>query len=240
MRRLEDEPWAQKANDRFVDFVDANAHRVISFPLFVAADEFNFTQLSARHVKWEVPGIQYVSRRIARERLAQRGVRMSRITPSRITSAVAKVCGRYTGLSMQLANYFFRRQLQRAQAVYTCGSVLRQPVRKFFEIPAAGALLVCEPCAGLTDMGFRHEVNCLLHPPEDVGVADDLLTHDLDRAEAIAAAGQSLVLAAHSLSGRAAQFTRCLDAIRGGFFAGARWQRGSFAVAERVPRSVSA
>jgi hypothetical protein len=83
-------------------------------------------------------------------------------------------------------------------------------------------------------MGFRHEVNCLMSPPEDVGIADDLLTHDPERAEAIAAAGQSLILAAHSLSGRAAQFTRCLEAIRRGSFAGARWQRGSFVVAERA------
>ena len=56
------------------------------------------------------------------------------------------------------------------------------PIRKFFEIPAAGSVLVCQPFAGFNNAGFVDRENCVICEPAEIVEAHHWLTEDLDRA----------------------------------------------------------
>src|SRR5204863_6776366 len=60
-----------------------------------------------------------------------------------------------------LYNLAFQRLLSRSKICITDGGMNNFPVRKFFEIPAAGALLVCWPATGMQSLGFEDGVNCM-------------------------------------------------------------------------------
>ncbi|TVR11182.1 MAG: glycosyltransferase family 1 protein [Salinarimonadaceae bacterium] len=232
MRDIESEPWAARATDVFVDLVTGLPERFASFPLFVSDDEICRVPHFSRKNRWAVPGIQYRARRIAADELTRAGHRLRRKPPSVYVHKLAEWLGRMPRSGVALAQHLFRRELESARAVYTCGSVLRQPIRKFFEVPAAGALMVCEPCAGLTDYGFEDGLSCLMIAPNDVLQADRLLAGDPERAQAIARHGQRIVIEKHTIGARARQLAAVLDRLRRGSFAGARWSGGEYALAD--------
>ncbi len=65
--------------------------------------------------------------------------------------------------SNKLMNYLFQQALAKSKISYTDGSTLDLFVRKYLEIPAKKALLLCHPFAGMEDYGFIeniHYVSC--------------------------------------------------------------------------------
>lgn len=100
------------------------------------------------------------------------------------------------------------------------------PIRKFFEIPAAGAVLVCRPFHGFSALGFEDGVNCIVSEPERIADAHQRLTYDLDHAQQLATAGQKLVMERHSISARARDLSVIMKSIVEGNFAGSEWVGG--------------
>jgi hypothetical protein len=230
MQYREDEPWTLRASDVFVNFMESNISRFASFPLFVSGAEIYRGSHANRPNTWAVPGVQYRARRVAAMHLRSAGYSFRSISPSRWIHRVSETIGFMPSLGLLLGNRLFRRELERSRAVYTCGSVLQQPIRKFFEIPASGALLVSEPCRGLADYGFVDGVNCRLCSPEDVLEVDRDIRTSPDAIEKIARRGQDVVLHSHTLSARARQFQAVLQAVKNDFFGGARWSDGSYVI----------
>lgn len=109
---------------------------------------------------------------------------------------------------------------------------MRWPIRKFFEIPANGAALVCEPCNGFEALGFRDGENAIVCNAAEVANVGRRLKIDIDAAQAIADAGRRLIGERHTLSVRASQLRHALDAAQDGKWHGAEWQEG-----ELVPLS---
>ena len=121
----------------------------------------------------------------------------------------------------------FWRALLNSKASYTCGSGLEYPVRKFFEIPASGALLSSRYFPGLTALGFRDGENWMCAEPGDLpDITLELLSDDLSRAQAIASRGRELILEQHSLEARAQQFRSMIELIMQGRFDGSEWNQG--------------
>ncbi|WP_416916215.1 MAG: glycosyltransferase [Roseicyclus sp.] len=228
MQNRSSEPWAMGATDVFVGLVKEYPSRFASFPLFVSDSEVCRVPHVFRPNRWAVPGVRYRARRIAAEKLALSGHKLSRRPPGSYIHKAAEMIGRMPYSGIAAAQYFFRREMENARAVYTCGSVLRQPIRKFFEIPAAGALLVCEPCAGLSDYGFEHDSSCLIISPEDILEADQFLNDHSERAQDIARRAQKLVIAKHSTLARSVQLAAVFKRLLAGTFAGARWSNGEY------------
>jgi hypothetical protein len=221
--------WIRRANDRWKTLVEECAHRVISMPAMVDADEFCLHPLARRRHEWSVPGTRYRSRAAARRALARSG---KTVAGGKHYLAMKLLSGlRFPLYSnralLDLYNGGFCRTLRNSQFVYTCGSAMRLAIRKFFEIPAAGAVLVCDPCHGFEALGFRNGENALACTPDDLA---ERLTGpvDLDAAQAIATAGQNMVRRAHSISARASQMRRAVERILAGNFRGAFWCRGEF------------
>lgn len=100
------------------------------------------------------------------------------------------------------------------------------PIRKFFEIPAAGTVLVCRPFFGFSALGFEDGVNCVVCEPERIADAHQTLVYDLAAAQRIADAGRKLIFDRHSLSARSRDLADIFAAISEKRFFGSRWTGG--------------
>jgi Glycosyl transferases group 1 len=213
--------FARREDDRF-----------ISVGFYVSEPEFFWGPLRNRPYDVAVPGSRYARRQaFAGAVRAIEGVRV----PGSAYSLACRIADRL-GLrpfasfyALSLYNLTFQRALSLSKSCITDGGANNYPVRKFFEIPAAGAVLLAAPAVGMADLGFEHGVNYLSvrTTAEAVSAVDDIRTHP-DRYEGIAAAGRSLVLRRHSLSARAEQLAQAVAAILAGTFAGSRWTAGEF------------
>ena len=219
-------------NDNYRDFVTAQSHRIISCPQYVAAAEFDDRPLAGRPHPWSVLGADYQARMVARDHLDRAGIACSgRRLPYAFAAANRIKLNLHAHYwSLGLLHWGFRSALRRSRHSFTCGSILRWPIRKFFEIPANGCVLVAEPSEGFGDLGFVHGRTAVACRPDDILDAHAWLSADPARAQAIAAAGRDLVRDHHSVGARARQIGACLRRIRDGAFRGARWRNGDFAL----------
>ena len=229
----------QRKKDRltnaWVDFVLGNPGRVLSSLHFVAENEFFFRSLDQRSTHASVPGAEYLQRAQAKNSLKKKGIRPASKLLFHTYKVLSKlglpVYSRF--LPLRIFNISYQAGLLDTRFVYTARGGFGIPVRKFLEIPAAGAMMVCSPPLGFADTGFIDGEHYLEATPDE---APDLileLSRDIGRAQGIACKAQQLVWDLHSLSARAAQLRRCLESIRSGKYLGSYWRAGEFVVEER-------
>lgn len=96
----------------------------------------------------------------------------------------------------------YARMINAALVAPACGTIANELVRKHFEIPACGTLLLAEPTPALEAAGFRDMENCIL---ADAAAAADKVSEvlaDRDRLERMTRAGHDLVHARHTMGQR--------------------------------------
>lgn len=236
------EPWSHRANDNWANYVRRHPERTVSLPLYVGESEFSFRRLAHRAIDWLVPGSQYRARVAAIEELKRAGIEVDTRNPAYVLQLIRqklRILRRERLFLLRMVNLLFWLQLERTRCVYTCGSGLAIPVRKFFEIPAAGAVLVCSPCRGFEALGFRNGENAVIALPKDLPEVHRELKAAPERAQSIADAGQRLVMEQHSTAARARDLRRALAAIKVGTFAGGGWYDGCFTLFQKQTRSVA-
>lgn len=227
---------AQRFTDAWRNFLLEHPERVVTATHFVGPHEYCFDPLSVRPYKVAVPGVEYVLRKDAVRRLAR--TRLRRASKGyfhlyRLANRLGLPAYSHP-LSLRLYNLFFQRTLADTRCVYTARGGFGIPIRKFFEIPAAGGLLICSPCNGYADLGFeagRHYVQA--EPDTLLDVLSEWLVSP--RAQEIASTGQQLVIDRHSMAARGEQIERCLRAMITAGYRGARWHHGEFVVVEERP-----
>jgi len=221
--------FVNRATDNFRAFLREDRGREIPIPFFVLPHEIRWHPASDRPWDVAIEGTSYLYRAAAL-RAVQRYKEIKLNRSSRFKRLLLSVClskGR-SRWSILMFNSMFAHRLEDAKVSFTCGSTLDYPVRKFFEIPARGAALVCVPFCGFERLGFRHNLNCLTIKPEDTGVAVKELLQNSTQLDRIAAAGRDLVREHHSLGCRVQQLRGVLAALRDGKYRGARWEEGKF------------
>lgn len=227
---LHKEAFAASANDNWYNFITNNPEKIISVSQFVDASEFSFGNLHSRKYLIDIPGVNYWTRRQAIAYLKSKGIRLPskgyRKCYSLLNLLGMHPYSTYTGLL--LYNALFERNIESSKYVYTCGSGLEYPIRKFYEVPAMGALLICMPCAGFEKLGFRDGVNAVAASPDQLVDVLEFLERNPDRAEAMAKNGQELVWGTHSTQARSQQLKMACAAIKQGSFAGSYWADGQF------------
>lgn len=221
-------------SDCWFDFLHAHPERVITALHYVVPSEFSYTPIDSRRPVVAVPGVEYFLRKEANAALRQSGVRTASkryfhlfLTLNRLG---IPVYGFPSGL--RLYNYSFQRTLRTSRYVYTAPGGFGLPVRKFFEIPAAGPLFLCRPCTGYQDLGFEDGVHYLSVEPNDLPGLLQQLSRTGEGHE-VAIAGRKVAANNHSLQARARQIALCLEALAKGTYRGARWHQGEFVVEER-------
>lgn len=229
---------ADRFSNAWRNFLRQHPERVITATHFVGPQEYCFEPLAARPYEVAVPGVEYLLRKDAVKRLANTRLRSA----SKLYFHAYRLANRlglpaYSNpVALRMYNLFFQRTLADTQCVYTARGGFGIPIRKFFEIPAAGALLICSPCNGYDALGFevgKHYIHA--EPAQLVDALAAWLGNPL--AQSVAAAGQEIVISRHSMSARGEQIERCLQAMLAGSFRGARWRAGEYVVNEGVQQS---
>lgn len=226
----------------WIDYLNRHPDRVLNLPHFIADSEFSFRGLAERKQRISIPGVEYFMRKRGRQTLAQRGMKPAAKSVFNLVRYAdrlgIKVFAKYLTLTMYHAAY--RGNLIDTRFVYTAREGFGIPLRKFFEIPAAGALMMCLSPHGFSDFGFRDGENYLEVDADALPDMIEMMERNPDRAQAIASAGRKLVLEQHSLAARGRQLAQCFDAIQAGRFAGSDWHEGQFKVLKTTPAAVGA
>jgi hypothetical protein len=225
---------------RWHDIVAEHSRKFINLGHFLAESEFAWTALDGRRDKVLVPGQTYVRRQSARQKLAKKGMLARSGHLKYLLSAMDHAGLRPYTRSLLQSMYYqtYAESLRSTRYAYTEGSGYEHPIRKFFEIPALGTVLLCAPCAGFDRLGFSHRKNAVTVDIDSIGDAVEWLRKSPAQAQQIADAGRQLIWDRHSLHARAEQFARCLKSIAAGRFAGSHWQDGDFVVDEDPSASV--
>ena len=223
-----------RLSDCWFDFLHAHPERIITALHYVVPSEFSHTPIHSRQSVVAVPGVEYHLRKEANVALRRSGIRAA----SKWYFHLYRVMNRLgmpvygTAWGLHLYNQFFQRTLKTSRYVYTARGGFGLPVRKFFEIPAAGALMLCSPCTGYDELGYVDGVH--YHSVEPDALPEFL--QELTRTGAghdVAVAGRKVTANNHSLQARAQQIALCLEALTKGTYRGARWHQGEFIVEER-------
>ncbi|WP_106816265.1 glycosyltransferase [Microbacterium timonense] len=96
----------------------------------------------------------------------------------------------------------YARSLSSALIVPTCGTIADELVRKHFEIPAAGAILLTERTDAVEAAGFVDMENCIFADTDDVVDKVEQVLGDEALRERIARSGQELAHSRHSIENR--------------------------------------
>ncbi|MCP6759270.1 MAG: glycosyltransferase [Fischerella sp. CENA71] len=96
----------------------------------------------------------------------------------------------------------YARTINASWCVPTCGSVVKEIVRKHFEIPASKSCLLTEKSSALEAAGFVDMDNCVFIDEHNLLDKLDYLFHNLDVLERITNTGYQLVHSRHTLKQR--------------------------------------
>jgi len=212
-------------------FCESRNNKFINIGHFVGLHEFDFSPISVRQYPVSVAGQLYFSRERTLTALKRcRQLRVGSTSYRRVYSLLTKIgWSPYSHLIPHtIYRTLFKQLLCTSKISMTDGGAYDMMIRKFVEIPAAGALMLARPCAGFEALGFRDgESAVILDEADPVGQVLALLeTPDL--LQSIADKGQQLVWSKHSIHARAQQMAVSLGRIKEGRFVGSLWSEGEF------------
>lgn len=231
---LAQESFGHRVQDNWWTFVTENRHRVITSGAMIAESEFHWAKLDHRSPQWAVQGARYAARRKARKALSDARIAWTGRALVDAISLINRIDARMLRrpLVRTLMNHRWEEGFRRSRYAFTCGSALRFPIRKYFEIPASGAVLAAQPCNGFEALGFRDRETAVVTEPETIVEVHRWLEANPVDAQRIASAGRELVWRRHSVQARGRQYAEAIEAIFARRFGGSRWVDGDFRVIE--------
>jgi len=213
-------------------FANEFSDRMINLGHFVGDHEFYWGGLAARKHDISVPGSSYARRKNTIELLRQS---KSFSTAKSRAKYILKIMDRigvktYSNFYLvNLYNYLFQMELSNAKICITEGGGNNYPVRKFFEIPASGALMACWPAIGLDNLGYKSYENCVyLNSSDDIFDIIEDMKRDLTKYQQIASLGRNHTLNHHSATARSYQLKQSFEKILSNSFAGSYWENGIY------------
>lgn len=234
--RVRREPWFDHGAFA-VRNPQAFDERFVLMPHTLAAAEFAWTPWRSRKHDVSLLGVGYDFRRRARLHLAGRRDLRSEFLDDKLHRALARAfVSAPWAMRLLGADWLYRARfaaaLRGSRVSVTCEGSIDYPIRKFFEIPAAGALLAARFFSYATELGFVPGLNCLAldDDPKSIEAVLDFALSDSVAAESMARRGQETMRALHADDRRVRQFCALVAALRGGRFVRARWRDGEFAV----------
>ena len=239
MPDLKKETFADKANDNWYNYINKNTTKIIDLPHFVSPDEFSFLNIENRRYDITVLGAGYWNRKQALY-FAEKDTRLKvyKNFHNKIFYLLHKTGLPVYSNSLMISfyNLYFKYIMEQSLMSYTCGSALRWPIRKFFEIPSKGAVLLATPYKGFTETGFIDKKNCIIVHENDLNMINDIVYYyksNLEELGSIAKHANSFIWKTHSLEARSKQLAKVCFSIINDQFAGSYWKEGKFYVQKK-------
>lgn len=199
--------WNQSANDLWWQYIQSNKNRIIDFPHFVSSSEFVFPVNTPNAFDWSIPGIHYKSRQVFAKLLSEKGIQPRTSSLYRYISRL-RMFGAFTPRDVFLLDMIssrYRSIISQSTLSFACGSAIKMPLRKFFEIPAFGSILVCEEIPSLDYLGFCDDENCIILDADPRVTIDRILSLGSKSLSRIRRSGQDHVRLHHSSDSRSSQ-----------------------------------
>ncbi|NOI82329.1 glycosyltransferase family 1 protein [Vibrio tubiashii] len=217
-------------SNRWYDLVTEHDERIIGVPHFVAPNEFNYLSLGDRVIDWSILGASYPNRRQAKAVLKSNDIIFDQGRNFHVYSMIIQQRLGFKPYSKERnigrLNKVFFDKLANSKFSYTCGSDMKMPIRKFFEIPASGSLLVCDPCIGFEKLGFEADVSAIIASSDSLPKLNKELLNDIEHAQLIASRGQKVVLDNHTVDIRAEQLRATIERVVNKNYSGSYWSKG--------------
>lgn len=215
-----------RGNDNWYHFVNDSKQMVISTPHTLSSMEFDFSPLSNRKHHFYVIGAPYGERKEAmklmtssqkrsdfknRLKLWLRGKRIKTLTERQLLTLRSD----------------YMSTISDTKLCYCSGGPWLYPVRKYFEIPARGAVALGWSCSGFEALGFVDGQNYIVaETNEDLQkVIDSYNDHDFQK---IAENGRDTIWRLHSDWARKSQLKGSLERIMNATFKGSYWENGEY------------
>ena len=232
------EPWLKPGSYSLSSSRILNS-RFSLFPHCIALSEFSELLGSRKESDVIVPGVQYHFRRLARDFLTENGdfsigterdlVQrfLGRLSTTNIfgNSLYLRKVPRMLGLYQRR----FRDAIRRSHVAVTCDGSIGYPIRKFFEIPAAGTILAAKFFTQPERLGFFPGENCYSITEENLVDLIDIVNmarSDSSEARRVCGLGQTMVHDLHTVDVRAHQLLNLCEAVAGGNANAVSWQEG--------------
>ena len=132
----------------------------------------------------------------------------------------------------------FMKSINNSCCSITCDGTIGYPVRKFFEIPAYGSVLIAKFFRNAECLGFYHGDNCFTVSENNLEEMIELiyrLKRDRRERKRITTAAQDMVRECHAVDVRKRQFLEIAEAVVSGRLQSTRWKRGKQVL---IPREV--
>jgi hypothetical protein len=238
LKDLEDvarEGWETRPTDTYRDFALGNNGRIL--PYMHTVSERLFCRRNVVGRKWPVyvPGQLYALRHDAVAALRAEGYRIA--NRSRLTGALSRLTAAVSGrplfslpVAIRCLQKSFRNRIKNSLVCFTDGSRLRWPLRKYFEIPAFGSLLACEPFLQSESLGFLAGQHFVAAAPRDLPDVVRQATREPGWAAGLIDTSQAMVRRLHSPAARVGQLLRALRAVLFDEYRGACWENGQLAL----------
>ena len=215
------------------DYSNKNKKKIINLGHFIDLSEFNFNNVFMRKYDVSVPGILYYRRNMILDLLKkQKNLKIGKTNYLFIYSILDKIgFSPYANVLLQTVfRVLFKNLLNNSKISITDGGAYEMTIRKFFEIPASGSLLLAYPCASFEALGFVNNESAIIIEDDDpIGQITDLLDNS-KLIEFIAHNGRNLVWEKHSITARSSQLNLALKHIKEKTYNGSFWKNGNFKI----------
>ena len=150
--------WDGIGNDNWVNFLKVKRSSTVRLPHAVHLDEFSYVPIGQRKNIFAVPGAGYAERKqfYSYLSLGQRFMKKKDLLTDRAYFLTKK------DLSLKMYTEIRNRyitEIKNSKYCYVSGSLHRSPVRKYFEVPALGAVPVGQICENFDELGFKDGTN---------------------------------------------------------------------------------
>lgn len=229
---LSKEKFAKFANDNWYNYIRENSHLIISLPHPIDEKEFSYEKTIYRKIDFSVMGVKYYCRKSAGKILRKSNYNIyssdfKRKCISFMISSLRKISISANKIN-NFYNLYFYSILKNSKISYTCPSGAEFPVRKFLEIPASGALLMCQKFKNFENFGFINQKNVVAVELNELEDAVHYYLKELDLSQEIISNCQKFLLENHSTKSRIKQIRDSLELISQNNFKGSSWKNGSF------------
>tara|TARA_R110002033_G_scaffold92356_2_gene141801 strand:+ start:4460 stop:5602 length:1143 start_codon:yes stop_codon:yes gene_type:complete len=229
LKDLKNEVFSDLVNDNWIKFIKQNTEKIISLPHIISETEFSFHPVNNRNYEITVPGVNYYSRKIINKIINSKNFKVNNRNASYYQKLNIFLLRKFTTRSnLKVFNQIFNNTIEDSKIAYTCGSGLDYLIRKFFEIPAKGTVLFCNPFKGFKEIGFVDGENCVVVNPNNIEEKTQSLLSNIKEMDRLSRNGQRMVFKNHSFIARVNQVEISLKSILKGEFKGSFWDNGNY------------
>jgi hypothetical protein len=213
-------------NDNWFDFTNQYKEKVIAIPHTISSIEFDFSPLMNRNHRFSVIGAPYPERKKASE-LMENYQKIKQFNKRVKSWILFKRIKSFSEKELTLLRLDYMRECSDSIFCYCSGGPWLYPVRKYFEIPARGAVAIGWPCNGFENLGFVDGYN-FISAINNRMIKEVISDFNIEDVQSIATNGRSLIWEKHSDWARAIQLSESFQLILQDKFNGSYWKNGLY------------